>query len=295
MARARRTGAVQRVEHASTLTPEVLKALASQLAASRTSSAVDAAQEVMFDAWECDDPRRRVALARKALKLSPQCADAYVLLARETAKTTDEAIDLYVKGVAAGERALGKAAFKEDVGMFWGLIETRPYMRARQGLALAQWASGRRDEAAAGAEDMLRLNPNDNQGIRYLLIDWLLQLGRDDDAASLFKRYKDDGGAEWLWPAALASFRAKGDGAASRASLKRALAANAFVPAYLLGRKKIPRRMPDFVTMGGIDEAVSHAEQARPTWAGTPGALEWLVERTAARAPATRRRAKEGR
>jgi tetratricopeptide (TPR) repeat protein len=275
MAKARRAGGVKRVE-GSFLTPETLMALVSQLGASRIGSAVDAAQEVMFDAWECDDPKKRIALARKALKISPLCADAYVLLARETASTPEEALGLYVEAVTAGERALGKAAFKDDVGMFWGLIETRPYMRARQGLALAQWASGRREEAAEGARDMLRLNPNDNQGIRYLLVDWLLQLGRDEEAAALLKRYKDDG-AEWLWPAVLACFRAKGDGAASRSALKRALGANAHVPAYLLGRKKLPRRMPDFVTMGGVDEAISYAEQAMSTWARTPGGLEWLA------------------
>lgn len=33
--------------------------------------------------------------------------------------------------------------------------------------------------------DMLHLNPNDNQGIRYLLLDCLLILGRDDDATKL--------------------------------------------------------------------------------------------------------------
>jgi hypothetical protein len=139
---------------------------------------------------------------------------------------------------------------------------------------------------------MLRLNPNDNQGIRYLLVDWLLQLGRDADVALLLKRWKNDGGAEWLWPAALALFRAKGDGAASRAALKRALTANPHVPAYLLGRKKLPRRIPDFVTTGEADEAASYVEQAKPTWAGTPGALEWLALHAAAPAPAGRRPAK---
>jgi predicted Zn-dependent protease len=259
------------------LTPETMMALLSQVGASRIGPAVDAAQEMMFDAWDCDDPKKRVALARKALKISPLCADAYVLLARETARTPEEALGLYVEAVAAGEQALGKGAFKDDVGMFWGLVETRPYMRARHGLALAQWASGRREEAAKGARDMLRLNPNDNQGVRYLLVDWLLQLGRDDDAKALLNRYKNDGGAEWLWPAALARFRAKGDCAASRAALERALGSNAHVQVYLLGRKKLPRRMPDFVTRGGVDEATSYAEQAMSTWASTPGALEWLA------------------
>jgi hypothetical protein len=78
-------------------------------------------------------------LAQKALELSPLCADAYVLLAQETARNLDEAIDLYRQGVEAGKKALGKSAFRDDVGHFWGLLETRPYMRARHGLAQALW------------------------------------------------------------------------------------------------------------------------------------------------------------
>lgn len=62
---------------------------AAQLAASRVSSAVDAAQEIMFDAWECRDRRRRVSMARRALGISADCADAYVLLAEDTAQTPE--------------------------------------------------------------------------------------------------------------------------------------------------------------------------------------------------------------
>ena len=35
----------------------------------------------------------------------------------------------------AGELALGPKGFKEYAGHFWGFLETRPYMRARAGLA----------------------------------------------------------------------------------------------------------------------------------------------------------------
>ena len=31
--------------------------------------------------------------------------------------------------MAAGERALGPETYQRDVGHFWGLLETRPYMR----------------------------------------------------------------------------------------------------------------------------------------------------------------------
>ena len=40
-------------------------------------------------------------------------------------------------GIAAGAEALGEINFQDDAGSFWGLLETRPYMRARHELALA--------------------------------------------------------------------------------------------------------------------------------------------------------------
>jgi tetratricopeptide (TPR) repeat protein len=203
--------------------------------------AVRAAQDIIYDAWELNDRRRRVALARKALKVSPLCADAYVLLARETARNLDEAIDFYVQGLEAGEKALGKAAFRDDVGLFWGILETRPYMRARHGLAQALWDKGLRDEAVEHYQEMLRLNPNDNQGIRYLLIDCLLALGSDERAARLIKRYKNDGAAAWSWSRALLAFRRNGDCPESRSALSQAIGDNAHVAPLLLGDKKMPR------------------------------------------------------
>ena len=38
--------------------------------------------------------------------------------------------------------------------------------------------------------DLLRLNPNDNQGIRYVLAARLLELGRDRELAVLLKAHR---------------------------------------------------------------------------------------------------------
>lgn len=94
------------------------------------------AQDLMYEAWDMPQKRARIALAKEALKISEDCADAYVLLGMEEAKTDEAALDYFRKGVEAGERAIGKRAFKEDVGHFWGVLETRPYMRARHMLAM---------------------------------------------------------------------------------------------------------------------------------------------------------------
>src|ERR1700719_2700206 len=115
------------------------RAMESYLAAIAGRSSDDAiakAQDVMYEAWDRTTSRSRIALAHKALTISPLCADAYNLLAAEAA-TTAEVRDLYARGLEAGELALGPKGFKEYDGHFWGFLETRPYMRARGGLALA--------------------------------------------------------------------------------------------------------------------------------------------------------------
>lgn len=49
-------------------------------------AALEEAQALMYEAWDATGPRR-VALARQALGLSPDCADVFVLLAEETARS----------------------------------------------------------------------------------------------------------------------------------------------------------------------------------------------------------------
>jgi hypothetical protein len=105
------------------------------------------AEGLLTQAFEADAPHRRADLARQALVAWPDCADAYVLLA-ENASSRKEALALYRQGVEAGERALGPDAYRLAAGRFWGVVETRPYMRAKLGLAHALWAAGRRPEAA---------------------------------------------------------------------------------------------------------------------------------------------------
>jgi tetratricopeptide (TPR) repeat protein len=233
------------------------------------------AQELMYQAFEAYG-RKRTKLARKALKIDEGCTDAYVLLAEEAARTPQEALDLYQKGLDAAERTLGPDFFTEHAGHFWGIMETRPYMRARAGLAGVLWETGKHDEAIDHLRDLLRLNPNDNQGLRYFLATSLLHAGHHKELARLLKSY-DEGTAYWSYTAALLSFEQKGDTARSTRALQQALEANPHVPDYLLGQKRLPRQLPDFVGLGDENEAIDYVSGNFPVWLETPGALAWLA------------------
>jgi tetratricopeptide (TPR) repeat protein len=236
---------------------------------------VERAQEKMYEAWNATG-ERRVKLAQEALEISPDCADAYVLLAEETARSPEEALKLYEQGRQAGERALGPEAFQEAVGHFWGIIETRPYLRARAGVAECLWATDRYDEAIFHYREMLRLNPNDNQGNRYMLVRLLLKEGRNEELGQLLDQY-DEGSAEWLYTRALWLYRRDGGSRKATKALKEAFEQNRFVPLYLSGLKEPPMHLPEYMSFGDESEAIHYFVENVEAWLDTPGALEWFA------------------
>lgn len=239
---------------------------------------LEKAQEVVYQALTANGARR-VALARKALTISPDCADAYVLLAEATPNVAD-AQQFYQQGVEAGARALGEQYFAEAVGDFWGLIETRPYMRARLGLAMTLWRMGSRKEAISHASEMLRLNPGDNQGIRYLLAFWLLETGDLAGLSALLAQYPDEVSANWAYTRCLLAYRQTGASRKAEQALKQALDANPHVPLYLLGVSPPPKRMPEYYGMGDENEAIFYVAEAAKTWIESPDALDWFARTT---------------
>lgn len=245
--------------------------------------AANLAQDLIYDAWENNRKSERIRLAKKALSISPDCADAYNLLAQEAAKSLPEARELYQKGIDAGRRALGEKIFKEDGAHFWGMIETRPYMRSLAGMMQCLWDEGKHDEAINQAKEILKLNRNDNQGIRYVLIAYLANIERYDELDKFMNKgdYKDDFVAEWLYTRTLLSFVKNGASKKAEKELAIALQRNIHVLKYLTGRKPIPRILPDNITIGGEDEAFCYAAANIETWKKVQGAINWLKESAA--------------
>jgi tetratricopeptide (TPR) repeat protein len=242
---------------------------------------LERAQELIYEAFDTDDPQRRVDLAAEALEISEDCADAYVVLAEETAEDAGEARELYEAGVRAGERALGDEIFTEEAGNFWGILETRPYMRALEGLASSLWVLGEREQALAHYRRLLELNPNDNQGVRYELAGYLLEEGLDEELGELLGQYEDEASAFWLYTRALWRFRMEGGSERATTELEEATATNPYVPLYLLGRKNfLAQGLPELIGLGDESEAVSYFARALTEWLKTPGAVEWLRENT---------------
>ena len=258
----------------------------------RELTPLERAQELAFDAMEAHG-RLRIKRARQALAISEKCADAWVLLAEE-ASTPDAAVERYERAVLAGAAAIGADRFASLRGEFWGHLETRPYMRARLGLAQALRDVGRHDEALAHYRALLELNPGDNQGVRYLLLAALLDLGVNDEAGALLAEHEDDMQALWPYGRLLWRLRVDGGTASTSAAFPAAIQANPYVVSYLLDPDSIPFDRPPHFALRSREEASYVAETLAGAFAATDGALEWLATQ-APPFPSRPRRGRRGR
>lgn len=251
---------------------------------SRDDSAVplspkEEAQELLYQAFEERSRKKRLELAHQALKLYPNNPDAYNILGDEAA-TLEEAADYYKKGMEAGEKDLGKRFFRENKGHFWGIVETRPYMRAKANYAQALWQLGEKEKAVEQYEQLLQLNPNDNQGIRYFLFPAYIELKKYDEAEELIDQY-DEPTALIVYNRLLVSYLKYGLHEELEELLDEAVNANPYVIDYLLKKKRLPKQAPPFFGFGDENEAIAYAKEHLHLWQQERELLDWL--RTMAR------------
>ena len=239
------------------------------------------AQELVYDAWEANDPAEACSLFEQALELDRTNVDAWLGLMQFTPLDQEERIDMLKKLVEMGADNLGNKAFKTDKGHFWGILETRPYMRARGQLAQALVEAGRLDEAVVEHEAMLELNPGDNQGIRYGLLALYLAQKRLEDAAKMFKNNKErEYSAIFGWAYVLERFLV-GDMTGAEQALKQTCERNPHAKAYFLGHRKLPKHMPGSYAMQSREEAMIAYDIMGLAWKKHPNAKKWLKEQCA--------------
>lgn len=231
-------------------------------------------EDLIQRAHETDDPERQAQLAQQALSIDPDCADAYLVLA-ELEPLPRKRLPLLQEAVAAERRSIGDKAFRAYRGKFWSIQATRAFMDAMAELADCLQAMDRRDEAVNVFQEMLELNPNDNQGMRYRLLSALIASDRDTDAAGLIGEFAEDESADWAYSRALLAFRAMGDCEASRTLLKEAGEANPHVPAFVTGAAAPPLET-DIIVPGDESEAGDYVMGHLRNWKDSPGAVAWM-------------------
>lgn len=177
-----------------------------------------------------------------------------------------------LRGFEAGENAI-PAGYTGRIE--WISLENRPFLRAGHGAALSYLRLGRRREALEIMEKMLAWNPNDNQGIRFLIGSEYLRIGETDKADRIFAEEAENY-PPYHYERALLRLRT-GDPVNAATSLRRGFVANLYVAEILSGN---PEPMPLAIWHGSNlaepETARDYLEHCGDLWRRTPGAIDFV-------------------
>jgi len=232
------------------------------------------AEDLVYEAYNLT-PAKAKKNIEKALELDKNCIDAYEYLAA-IEKKLEKKLEILEKGIAIGRKKFGGKFLKENRGNFWGIHETRPFMRCLQHKADMLWLLRKGAECAAVYEEMFELNDGDNQGVRFPLMSVLILLDEIEKFKKYDKIFADDCSMSMLYSRALFAFKTEGDTAKSRKAAKEAFEANNYVIAMLTDKNFQFSGVSGY-TMGSPEEAEVYLLHAFFAWHETDNAIEWFI------------------
>ena len=152
---------------------------------------------------------KTIKYLKRACELDDGNVDAELQLIGLTSKTSQEYFRRIETLLAKARKQMEAEGFfaKENIGEFWLMTETRPFMRVYQAYMDELMSDGKMRLAVEAGTDMLRLCHNDNMGIRYAVMNCYAALEDEKAAMALQKRYKEDSSAMFLLPLSLLFYR----------------------------------------------------------------------------------------
>lgn len=232
------------------------------------------AQDLIYQAVEEDNLIVADRLIYQALQLDKDCVEAYEVMG-DMAASPMLSLTFYQMAVDKARKKLGEKFFQKNKGHFWGLHETRPFMRCLKNCAECLYMLEQKEEALTIFFELLSLNPNDNQGIRDQAGLYCLELGKIDQFERLNEQYREDATAFHHFNAALGEFMKFGDNAVSRHALTSAHELNKHIIKLMFSKKELPA-LPEFYGFGDKNEAIYYCTLAKGVWYNVPGAIGWL-------------------
>ena len=205
--------------------------------------------------------KKKLEFAQKALESDADCLDAEVMILELTSKVDDDSI-----------------------GDFWGILETRPYMRLLYKLVTALKECGMYRKASEICQEMLRLCSNDNLGIRYTLMHLYAHLEDEAGANILREQFADDNSSQMLLPLSVLYYKT-GDADKALDYLKQLRKLNK--DTYKFFKAGVKDQLEDLMLNmnhysyrpNTADELVVAFSNNPYLYVSTPGYIEWALRK----------------
>jgi len=160
----------------------------------------DDALDYLDMALDADNEEDALKYARKAFQMDKDLLDAQVLIAELTSESSEDLKKKYEKIIEHTESHLKKSdvLIDENIGHFWGILETRPYMRVRHSYIELLISQGKFKKAIKECEELLVLSEGDNLGIRYKLISLYACFEDEKNVISLHEKFDSESSSQML-------------------------------------------------------------------------------------------------
>ena len=241
------------------------------------ASPADRAQELFYLSREAESHVIARRMREDALQADPENVD--VLVDRAIFDTDfGPRLARMEEAVALGNARLAAADPRaDDEERGWSVLSDRPGLRARAALALQLVEVGRLEGAIDSCTELLKLDPSDNLGARYLHVALLLEVGRHEEARRMLAAHGGESCAIFAWAAVLLEWATGGD---AEAALEVARTRNGGVEEALLEPEMLDVPPPELHEAGSSEEAEIVSDLLWRAWYRHPAAIDWLRDRT---------------
>jgi tetratricopeptide (TPR) repeat protein len=108
-----------------------------------------------------------------------------------------------------GKASLEEQGFfdEDSIGEFWQIFETRPYLRLKDQYVVSLAEFGMLRMAVREAEEIIRLNTQDNLGVRFTLMHLYAALEDAKSAEDLLKQYSEHDEGQMMLPLTLLYYK----------------------------------------------------------------------------------------
>jgi tetratricopeptide (TPR) repeat protein len=151
--------------------------------------------DLLFEAYAEKSNKKRIKLLNDSLIYNPYNTDSLIALSKFTKNlyTRLEELQLAIEIATLVLENSDEDYFSvENIGIFWGLVETRPFMRAQQYHILTLMEVEYYYEAIHRCKQLLVLCENDNMGIRYILMKLFALTKNLPEALQLIEQFDED-------------------------------------------------------------------------------------------------------
>jgi tetratricopeptide (TPR) repeat protein len=242
-----------------------------------TPSAV--ARGLVATAYRLRSTERKQAHLRKAIEQDADCSLARIELA-DTDYQAGKWIECrrgYQEIIEREERR-----WRGDSPEWWSDPETRPFMRALYGYSMTEWQQGRFSETASSLKRLLKLNPSDNQGVRFLIPLVNLLEEENEEALRNFQSYEENYPDDYCEPSllfgkGLVQWRI-GEEERARDAYRTAMLKNIYIAPLLLDSTLPPTDIWHPNDRSEFGYAQDFIQSYSTLWDRDPSALRFLRE-----------------